>query len=77
MKNKLLIGDELRAEATRLCVSQLNLGDDPPELQRRVMAAQAHIRADKLWIVALISAVASLVSALAAWTAILFKFIDF
>ena len=67
---KLLLGEELKKEAARLCVSQLNLGDDTPELQRRVMEAQRHIRGHKLWIISLISAIASLVSAIAAWTAV-------
>jgi hypothetical protein len=71
--NKLLLGEELRKEATRLCVSQLNLGDDVPELQRRVTEAQRHIREHKLWLIASISAIASVISAIAAWTAILFR----
>lgn len=70
---KLPLNEELRKEAERLGVSRLNLGDDPPELQRRVMAAQKHIRDHNLWIVAFISALASLVSAVAAWTAIFFR----
>lgn len=70
---KLPLNEELRKEAKRLGVSTLNLGDDPPELQRRVMSAQKHIRDHNLWIVAFISALASFVSAIAAWTAIFFR----
>ena len=47
-----------------------NAGDDMAEFQRRVIEAQRHARDSKLWIVALISSVASAFSALAAWLAI-------
>ena len=69
---KLLLGEDLIKEAEKLCVSRLNLGDDVPELQRRVMDAQRHIRDNRLWIVAFMSALASIVSAIAAWTATFF-----
>lgn len=44
-----------------------------PELQRRVLEAERHRRDASLWVIALLSAVASVVSAVAAWTAILTK----
>lgn len=39
------------------------------ELQRRVIEAERHLREHRLWMVALISAVASAISAIAAWFA--------
>lgn len=41
------------------------------ELQRRLMEAERSARENKLWIVALLSAVASVVSAVAAWVAVM------
>ncbi|MDD5503790.1 MAG: hypothetical protein PHV77_00550 [Candidatus Omnitrophica bacterium] len=41
------------------------------EIQRRIMEKESHNRATRLFWLALISALASLVSAIAAWTAIL------
>lgn len=41
------------------------------ELQRRVMEAERHIREHRLWLVAIISAAVSLVSAIAAWLAVI------
>ncbi len=43
------------------------------EIQQRVIQAEKHLREHRLWIVALLFAGASLVSALAAWAAVLFK----
>ena len=40
------------------------------EIQRRVMEAERHIREHRLWIVTLVAAAASVVSAIAAWTAV-------
>jgi hypothetical protein len=40
------------------------------EIQRRVLEAERHLREHRLWIVALISAIASVVSAVPAWVAI-------
>jgi hypothetical protein len=37
------------------------------EIQRRVLEAERHVRDGRLWIVALVSAAASLVSAIGAW----------
>lgn len=39
------------------------------ELQRRVIEAERHLREHRLWMVALISAAASAISAIAAWLA--------
>lgn len=41
-----------------------------PELQRRVLDAERSLREARLWIIALVSAIASVVSAIAAWTAV-------
>lgn len=40
------------------------------EIQRRVIEAEKHLREHRLWIVALVSAIASAISAAAAWYAI-------
>ena len=42
-----------------------------PELQSRIINAKRAIREGRLWWVALISAIASMVSALAAWVAVM------
>jgi len=42
-----------------------------PELQTRIINAQRAIREGRLWWVALISAIASMFSALAAWIAVM------
>lgn len=44
---------------------------DEYEIQRRIMEKESHNRSTRLFWLALISALASLVSAIAAWTAIL------
>lgn len=41
------------------------------ELQHRLMEAERSARENKLWVVALVSAVASMVSAVAAWVAVM------
>ena len=41
------------------------------ELQHRLMEAERSARENKLWMVAVVSAVASVVSALAAWAAVM------
>lgn len=43
------------------------------EIQRRVIEAERHLREHRLWIIAVISALASVISALAAWAAICYK----
>lgn len=40
------------------------------EIQRRILEAERHIREHKLWVVALVSAIASVISAVAAWVAV-------
>lgn len=80
---KLLIGEELRKRATQLGVAMetdqsvlvpgsgnVPLIAEDYELQRRVLDAERHIREHRLWLVAVISGIASVVSALAAWLAI-------
>ena len=46
-----------------------NIASTEPELQRRVLQAREHRRQSRLWLVALISALASVASAIAAWAA--------
>ncbi len=41
------------------------------EIQYRVMQAEKHLREHRLWMVALASAITALVSAVAAWAAVL------
>ena len=72
----LLSGDKLKARALELGVSTTkdkaahdNVSD--AELQRRVLEAERSIRENRLWIVALLSALASIISAIAAWRAVL------
>ncbi len=73
---KLLTGNKLMARATELGVSttkdiapRSNVSD--AELQRRVIEAERAIRENRLWKIALLSALASLVSAIASWMAVL------
>jgi len=83
MTKRLLEGDALKRRAAELGVSIasgeiMNVGGQGSvsipahehEIQRRVLEAERHLREHRLWIVALISAVASVVSAVAAWVAI-------
>jgi hypothetical protein len=72
----------LRRQAKKLGVSLEQLPGKPeppitilndPEIQRRVMEAQRHKREGSLWLLALLSAIASIVSAVAAWYAIAHK----
>ena len=68
---------ELRQLAHRLGVSTHGAYDPEidktniPELQSRIINVQRSIRERGLWWIALFSAISSLLSALAAWTAIL------
>ncbi len=70
---------ELRKLAQRLGVSLHRTVDstrgktDIPELQSRIINVQRSIREGRLWWIAFISAIGSVFSALAAWTAILMK----
>lgn len=73
---KLLRGVELRQYAQELGVSLSQLYDghgniDEPKLQRRVQEAERSLRANALWIFAVISVVISMISALAAWSGVL------
>lgn len=80
---KLPVGDELRKRAEQLGVAMetdqsvlipgrgnVPLIAEDYELQRRVLDAERHIREHRIWLMAAISAVASVVSAFAAWLAI-------
>ncbi len=78
--SKLPKGEELRDLAEKLGVdttgeprTQSTSGNAPVsdyELQRRVIEAKRSRREGWLWVVALISAIASMLSALAAWVAV-------
>jgi hypothetical protein len=77
-KRKLPTGDALEEEAARLGVSlqEIYKGGaqgrtilNEPELQRRILAAWADRRNARLWLLALVSAIASVLSAAAAWYA--------
>ena len=83
---KLLTGEALRSRAVELGViadgdglvtipgkGTVPLAAPEYELQRRVLEAERHLREHRLWVVALTSAIASVISALAAWLAILLK----
>jgi hypothetical protein len=83
MTKRLLEGDALERRATELGVSiasgeimnvggqgSVSISAHEHEIQRRVLEAERHLREHRLWIVALISAIASVVSAVAAWVAI-------
>lgn len=70
---------ELRKLAQKLGVSLHHIFEtqkgltDIPELQSRIINAQRSIREGRLWWIALISAIASMLSALAVWIAVLMK----
>lgn len=81
---KLPVGDELQKRAEQLGVAietdqsvlvpgrgNVSRIAEDYELQRRVLEAERHMREHRLWLVALISAVASVVSAVAAWLAVI------
>ena len=72
---KLKTGAPLKKEAAKLGVSLSEIGgpENWAELQKRVMEAKRFQRDSRLWLVALASAVASIVSASAAWYAIVYK----
>jgi len=79
---KLLQGNDLKQRAKDLGV---DIQGDPrtqsssgrttsasdSELQRRVLEAERSVRESRLWFLAVLSAIASIVSALAAWWAML------
>ena len=70
---------ELRKLADKLGVSTHGTVDPEkgktniPELQNRIINTQRSIREGRLWWIALISAISSLLSALAAWMAVLMR----
>lgn len=83
MARRLPSGDALMRRAEELGVSiasgeQINVAGKgmasipahEHEIQRRVLEAERHLRESRLWSVALVSAVASVISAAAAWVAI-------
>lgn len=43
------------------------------ELQRRVIDAEHHLQAQRMWVIAVIAAFASVISAIAAWFAVYLK----
>ena len=75
MKKKLLKGKELEDRADELGVSKdhcyTQAGLNEPELQRRVLEAERANRESKLWLIAVIAAIASVFSAVAAWVAVI------
>ena len=84
MSKRLLQGQELEQRARELGVdiqgsphtgssSGARPRAEDHELQQRVIEAERANRESRLWLLALISALASVVSALAAWAAILRK----
>ena len=72
---KLKTGAPLKKEAEELGVSLSELGgpENWAELQKRVINAKRFKRESRLWAVALASAIASIISASAAWYAITYK----
>lgn len=72
---KLKTGDELIKEAEKLGVSLSEIGGpiNYAELQKRVIEAKRFKRESMAWFVALASAIASIISAGAAWYAIVYK----
>jgi len=80
MAKKMLRGTELEKQAQELGVSAIGGRDMSaagtvlePELQRRVMEAERARREERLWLVALFSAIASAISAAGAWCAVVCK----
>ncbi|OQW69222.1 MAG: hypothetical protein BVN34_06970 [Proteobacteria bacterium ST_bin12] len=87
MKKILLTGHELVERAAQLGVSiyrddaNVPIGTNPImapvvseyEIQRRVIEAERHISEHKLWIIAVISTAIALISAFAAWAAVISK----
>ena len=87
MKKALPTGEALRKRADELGV--VITKDDPnepsgayemfrgmvseAEVQRRVIDAERHLQSQRMWIISVVAAVASVISALAAWCAVYFK----
>lgn len=70
---KLPTGEELQKEVKKLGISQAEIGDNDSLLQHRILEAKRDIRESRLWIIALVSAIGSVISAIAAWYAVLFR----
>jgi hypothetical protein len=76
LKKRLLQGDALLKRAEELGVSQHGLcteklgNTNEAILQQRVIEAERQQREHRLWLIAVISAIASVFSALAAWLAV-------
>ena len=70
---KLPTGEELQKEVKKLGISQAEIGDNDSLLQHRILEAKRDIRESRLWIIALVSAIGSVTSAIAAWYAVLFR----
>lgn len=80
--SNLLSGGDLERRCQKLGI---DITDDPSavstrgdrprasdaELQRRLIEAERSLREQKLWILAVVSAIASVVSAIAAWFAVM------
>ena len=70
--------EERKRYAKKLGVSINEIGtssglESEPELDRRILEKESSIREQRLWILAVISAFASVLSALAAWFAVMCK----
>lgn len=75
---KLPQGKELEKYARKLGVSLHNqasptTGNDDAEIQRRVLEFLRHRRDNQLWLVAVFSSIAAMLSAAAAWYAVFSK----
>jgi hypothetical protein len=78
---KLLTGDRLKAECERLGINtkmertHSSTTSDAPdaELQRRLIETKRSIREGRLWIFALVSMIISMLSAAAAWYAVVLR----
>jgi len=65
------LGIDITGEPRTLSASGSRQRASDFELQRRLIEAERSNRENRLWVVALVSAVASVVSALAAWFAVM------
>ncbi len=70
-------GEKFEEEYDKMGISKHNLatdaGEDQAEKQRRWIEAKRHFRDSNTWVITLASAIASVLSAAAAWTAVLFS----
>ena len=67
------LGVDMQGAPIRQSVSGRSRMADDHELQKRVLEAERHIREQRLWLIAVISAVASVVSAITALVAVMGK----